>query len=58
MNKRFLNLGVIIGTLGTIAGIGLLIMGEWLIGGSGTVASAGLAYFSYQNAKKQEYKTD
>lgn len=52
MKSRFLNLGFIIGTLGTIAGIFLLTLGEWILGCSGTITSAGLAYTSYQKAGK------
>ncbi|MEM1324309.1 MAG: hypothetical protein AAGI23_00065 [Bacteroidota bacterium] len=53
-SKNLLTLGFVLGLLGTIAGISLLFMGNWILGTSGTVASAGLAYNSYQNSKKQD----
>lgn len=52
-NKSVTNLGVVIGVLGVIAGIALLIQENWVIGISGTISSAGLAYYSYYyNAEK------
>ncbi len=46
--KSKFNFGVIVGLLGTIAGIYLIIQKDWVIGISGTIASAGLAYISYR----------
>jgi ABC-type transport system involved in cytochrome bd biosynthesis fused ATPase/permease subunit len=46
-NKRQINLGLIVGTLGFIAGIGLLFTESWLIGIFGSIASAG-----YQVSRK------
>lgn len=51
--KNGFNLGIAIGVLGTLAGIYLLFTEQWLLGASGTVASAGVAYMSYQNSKKE-----
>lgn len=51
MNKTSINLGLIIGIIGFIAGIGLLFTESWLIGIFGSIASAGIAYKSYQDSK-------
>ena len=50
-SKTKLNLGLIIGIMGVIAGIVLLFMGNWLIGGFGAFASAGIAFKGYQDMK-------
>ncbi len=46
--KRPLNLGLIIGLLGFIAGIFLMVQGDWITGIFGAIASASVAYLSYQ----------
>jgi ABC-type transport system involved in cytochrome bd biosynthesis fused ATPase/permease subunit len=51
-NKIQVNLGLIVGTLGFIAGIGLLFTASWLIGIFGSIASAVVAYKGYQVSKK------
>jgi ABC-type transport system involved in cytochrome bd biosynthesis fused ATPase/permease subunit len=51
-NKRQINLGLIVGTLGFIAGIGLLFTESWLIGIFGSITSAGVAYKGYQDSRK------
>jgi ABC-type transport system involved in cytochrome bd biosynthesis fused ATPase/permease subunit len=51
-NKRQINLRLIVGTLGFIAGIGLLFTESWLIGIFGSIASAGVAYKGYQVSRK------
>ena len=51
-NKNSVNLGLILGILGFIAGIGLLITENWFIGIFGSIASAGLAYKGYQDSKE------
>ncbi len=51
-NKRQINLGLIVGTFGFIAGIGLLFTASWLIGIFGSIASAGVVYKGYQVSKK------
>ena len=50
--KKNFNLGLILGILGAIAGILLLFMGNYLIGIFGSIASAGLAWQSYNSHKK------
>ena len=47
MNK--VNLGLIIGILGFIAGIALLFTESWFIGLFGGIASAGIAYKGYKD---------
>lgn len=49
-NKKS-NLGLYLGVLGALAGIFLITQGDYLIGISGGIASAGLAYINYK-AKK------
>jgi ABC-type transport system involved in cytochrome bd biosynthesis fused ATPase/permease subunit len=49
-----INLGLIIGTLGFIAGIGLLFTESWLIGIFGSIASAGIAYKGYQDSRESK----
>ena len=51
-NKRQINLGLIVGTLGFIAGIRLLFTKSWLIGIFGSIVSAGVAYKGYQDSRK------
>ena len=51
-NKMQTNTGLIIGTLGFIAGIGLLFTKSWLIGIFGSIASAGIAYKGYQDSRE------
>lgn len=48
------NLGLIIGTLGFMAGIGLLFTESWLIGIFGSIASAGIAYKGYQDSRESK----
>ncbi len=50
--KKNLNLGLVLGIIGTIAGILLIFMENYLIGIFGSIASAGLAYQSYNSKKK------
>lgn len=50
--KKNLNLGLILGIAGTIAGILLIFMGSYLIGIFGSIAGAGLAYQAYTASKK------
>jgi ABC-type transport system involved in cytochrome bd biosynthesis fused ATPase/permease subunit len=45
--KSPFTLGVVVGSLGVIAGIGLLFTESWLIGIFGGIASAGLLYKAY-----------
>ncbi|WP_297764021.1 hypothetical protein [uncultured Muriicola sp.] len=52
INRSNLNLGLILGILGCIAGIGLLFTDSWLIGIFGSIASAGIAYKGYQDSKE------
>lgn len=47
------NLGLILGVAGTISGIVLVLMGNYIIGIAGGLASAGLAYKGYQQIKKR-----
>ncbi len=49
--KKGYNWGLIMGVIGTIAGIFLIVEGDYLIGISGGIASAGLAYISYAKSK-------
>ena len=51
-NKISTNPGLIIGILGFVAGIGLLFTESWFIGIFGSIASAGIAYKGYQDAKE------
>ncbi len=54
MNEKkgtILNLGLIIGVIGFLAGIGLLFSESWMIGVFGSIASAGIAIKSYQDRK-------
>lgn len=51
-NKIQTNAVLIIGTLGFIAGIGLLFTESWLIGIFGSIASAGIAYKGYQDSRE------
>ena len=53
-NKMQTNTGLIIGTLGFIAGIGLLFTKSWLIGIFGSIASAGIAYKGYQDSRESK----
>ena len=53
-NKMQTNTGLIIGTLGFIAGIGLLFTESWLIGIFGSIASAGIAYKGYQDSRESK----
>ena len=46
-----LNLGVIIGTLGLIAGIILIFSDNWTTGLFGAIASGGVAFMSYRDSK-------
>ncbi len=50
--KNTVNLGLIIGFLGFIAGIGLMFGEHWFIGIFGSIASAGVAYKGYQDLKE------
>ena len=50
--KTQTNWRLVIGTLGSIAGIGLLFTESWFIGIFGSIASAGVAYKAYQDSKK------
>ena len=52
MNK--VNLGLIIGILGFIAGIALLFTESWFIGIFGGIASAGIAYKGYMDLKEKK----
>ncbi|NRA91328.1 MAG: hypothetical protein HRU26_01360 [Psychroserpens sp.] len=45
------NYAMVLGILGFIAGIGLLFTESWFIGIFGSIASAGVAYKSYQDSK-------
>lgn len=51
-SKGKLNLGLVIGTLGFLAGIFLLFTDSWLIGLFGSIASAGIAYQGYRDRNK------
>lgn len=51
-NKTSLNLGLIIGILGVIAGIGLLFTESWFIGIFGSIAGAGIALKGYQRSRE------
>ncbi len=50
-NKSAFNLALVVGILGTIAGIVLLFSDNWFIGLFGSIASAGVAYKGYQDSK-------
>ena len=50
MNK--VNIGLIIGILGFIAGISLLFTESWFIGLFGSIASAGIAYKGYKDLQE------
>lgn len=52
INRSNLNLGLILGIAGCVAGIGLLFTDSWLIGIFGSIASAGIAYKGYQDSKE------
>lgn len=49
--KKGYNLGLILGILGFLAGVYLVIEGDYVIGIAGGIASAGLAVMNYK-AKK------
>ena len=49
--KNTVNLGLVIGIMGFLAGIGLMFTESWLIGIFGSIASAGVAYKGYQDSK-------
>lgn len=49
--KTSANLGLIIGSLGLLAGILLMIEAQWFIGIFGSIASGGIAYKGYQDSK-------
>lgn len=49
--KNAVNLALILGILGLIAGIGLMFTDSWLIGIFGSIAGAGIAYKGYQDSK-------
>ena len=52
MNKKnSINIGLVIGVLGFVAGIILLFTESWLIGIFGSIASAGIAIKGYQDMK-------
>lgn len=51
MKKNKVNLGLVIGILGFLAGIALLFTENWLIGIFGCIACAGITYNGYQNSK-------
>ncbi|MBT8281105.1 MAG: hypothetical protein KJO16_05970 [Muriicola sp.] len=53
-NKSSSNLGLIIRSIGLIAGIGLLFTESWLIGVFGSIASFGIAYKGYQDSKESK----
>lgn len=48
-NKKKVNLSLILGILGFVAGIFLLFTESWLIGVFGSIASAGMAYKGYED---------
>ena len=50
-NKKTSNLGLYLGILGTLAGIYLIVQGDYLVGVSGGIASAGLVYINYKALK-------
>ena len=52
-NKSSVNLALILGILGFIAGIALLFGESWFIGIFGSIASAGVAYKGYQDLKAE-----
>ena len=56
--KKNYNLGLILGIIGTVSGILLITMGRYFIGVFGSIASAGLAYQSYINTKKEQSSKD
>lgn len=49
---------MVIGTLGLIAGIILLIQGDWVIGLAGSIGSGGFLYKSYRDSKKMQEKEE
>jgi hypothetical protein len=53
--QKFLTLPIILGVAGSVAGIILILLGgdSWILGVSGSIASAFIAYQGYQNAKKK-----
>ncbi|NAS13845.1 hypothetical protein [Poritiphilus flavus] len=46
--------GLIIGTIGLIAGILLIVSGQTLVGAAGSVASGGLALKGFLDSRKSE----
>jgi hypothetical protein len=50
--KKSINLPLIIGILGTIAGVFLIFSDNSFIGFFGAIASAGLAYKGYKDSKE------
>ena len=57
-NKSAVNLALVIGILGILCGIGLLFTETWFIGLFGSIASAGIAYKGYQDAKAVKSDVD
>lgn len=53
MDKSSFNLGLIVGILGTIAGVALLLTGQTFLGFFGTIASLGLAFQGYRDRNKK-----
>ena len=49
--KSTVNLPLILGIIGCLAGIGLMFGESWFIGLFGSIAGAGLAYKGFQDAK-------
>ena len=52
--KNKLNLGTVLGSIGVIAGVLLMIGGNWFVGLFGSIASAGLIYHGYRDYKNQK----
>ena len=53
-NKNRVNLPLVLGILGFLAGIGLMFGENKLIGIFGSIASAGLAYKGYKELKESK----
>ena len=53
--KNKLNLGLIIGVLGMIAGVIFLFQKEWVIGTAGTISSFFVLYLGYEKRKNGQH---
>ena len=49
--KKAINFGLILGVIGTLAGIFLIVQGNYFLGVSGGIARIGLTIISYKTTK-------